>query len=398
MTSLATITAADYAMTAAARPMRIAFVTNRPAHYRLPIFQMLSRQWDVDFFFTAQSPGRWWTPEHEEHTVGLTAKTGLSAPGLYRTLRKGGYDCIATSLTGRTHLAATAAAVDLGQLPLALWVELWEYPRTLVHALGRPLVNHLLRRADALVAGGAHTAAWIDDQGKSSSPIFVLHNPVDNAFFGQQTPPERIAAMRSSFGLAADAIGCFVGRLEPEKGLPILLRAISQASTNVGIVVIGSGSSAGEIDRLAARLGIRDRVRSIGWVRQDELPIYYRACDFFVLPSVSTRRVRETWGLVANEAMICGLPVIATDAVGAAAGGLVANDETGIVVPERDTDALASAIESLSHDPALRSRIGLAGQERAGTYTFAKAAATFASAVEQAIISRHRVESSVRSK
>ncbi len=266
----------------------------------------------------------------------------MSAVGLFRTLRKGNYDCIVASLTGRTHLAATATAVDISGCPFALWVELWEYPGSVIHALGRPLVNHLLRRADALVAGGTHTAAWIHREGGTSGQIFVLQNPVDNSHFGQQIPADQVAAIRSSFDLDVDVIGCFVGRLEPEKGLPVLLRAVSRLHRRVGIVIVGSGSSTSEIDGLVAELGIHDRVCTIGWVSQEDLPIRYRACDFLVLPSVSTRDVRETWGLVANEAMIGGLPIVATDAVGAAAGGLIVDGVTGLVVPERDPDALAA--------------------------------------------------------
>ena len=65
-----------------------------------------------------------------------------------------------------------------------------------------------------------------------------------------------------------------------------------------------------------------------------------------MLPSITTALDKEPWGLVVNEAMHAGLPVVATDAVGAAAGGLVRDGENGFVVPERDADALAAAVRS----------------------------------------------------
>ena len=86
----------------------------------------------------------------------------------------------------------------------------------------------------------------------------------------------------------------------------------------------------------------------------------YAACDVLVVPSISTRTFREPWGLVVNEAMNRGLPVIASDAVGAAAGGLVRDGENGIIVPEADTGALARAISRLEADGALRERMGAA--------------------------------------
>ena len=73
-----------------------------------------------------------------------------------------------------------------------------------------------------------------------------------------------------------------------------------------------------------------------------------------VVPSVPTRDFLEPWGLVVNEAFDQGVPVIATDAVGAAAGGLVRHERTGLVVPAGDAGALAAALRRVHGDPALR--------------------------------------------
>ena len=84
----------------------------------------------------------------------------------------------------------------------------------------------------------------------------------------------------------------------------------------------------------------------------------YAAADVLVIPSLATRHFLEPWGLVANEAMNQHLPVIATDAVGAAAGGLVRHERNGLVVRAGDPDALAAALRTLHDDPALRARLG----------------------------------------
>ena len=80
----------------------------------------------------------------------------------------------------------------------------------------------------------------------------------------------------------------------------------------------------------------------------------YAGSDVVVLPSIATRDFREPWGLVTNEAFNQGVPVIATDAVGAAAGGLIEHERTGLVVPAGDAEALAGALRRLHDDPALR--------------------------------------------
>jgi glycosyltransferase involved in cell wall biosynthesis len=89
---------------------------------------------------------------------------------------------------------------------------------------------------------------------------------------------------------------------------------------------------------------------------------FYAGSDVVVVPSIPTRDFLEPWGLVVNEAFDQGVPVIATTAVGAAAGGLVRNEQTGLVVPAGDDAALAAALRRLREDPALRERLGAAGR------------------------------------
>jgi glycosyltransferase involved in cell wall biosynthesis len=100
-----------------------------------------------------------------------------------------------------------------------------------------------------------------------------------------------------------------------------------------------------------------------------ELRNFYAAAHVLVVPSIPTRTFREPWGLVANEAMNRGLPVIATDAVGAAAGGLVRDGRNGVVVPAGDPIALAAALRRLADDSSLRARLGKAAREDVSAYT-----------------------------
>jgi glycosyltransferase involved in cell wall biosynthesis len=111
----------------------------------------------------------------------------------------------------------------------------------------------------------------------------------------------------------------------------------------------------------------------------------YAGSDVVVIPSVPTRDFLEPWGLVVNEAFHQGVPVIATDAVGAAAGGLVRHERTGLVVPAGDAAALSAAIERLRDDPALRRRLGEQARADAGRYT----PAAWAEGMSRALASAH---------
>jgi glycosyltransferase involved in cell wall biosynthesis len=119
-----------------------------------------------------------------------------------------------------------------------------------------------------------------------------------------------------------------------------------------------------------------------------ELRNFYGGSDVVVVPSVPTRDFQEPWGLVVNEAFNQGVPVIATDAVGAVAGGLVRHEENGLVVPAGDATALASALRRLHDEPELRARLGSAARDAVRAHTHEAWAAGFSRGLEAVGASR----------
>jgi glycosyltransferase involved in cell wall biosynthesis len=122
-----------------------------------------------------------------------------------------------------------------------------------------------------------------------------------------------------------------------------------------------------------------------------ELRDLYGAADVLVVPSIATRTFREPWGLVVNEAMNQGLPVIASDAVGAAAGGLVRDGHNGAIVPAGEAIALAVALRRLAGDADMRARLGAAGKRDVAAYNFEAWAAGFSAALASLGLSREGV-------
>jgi len=116
----------------------------------------------------------------------------------------------------------------------------------------------------------------------------------------------------------------------------------------------------------------------------------YAAADVLVVPSIPTRTFREPWGLVVNEAMNRGLPVIASDAVGAAAGGLVRDGRNGLVVRAGDPGALAGAIGRLAADVSLRARLGNAAAEDVRVFSHDAWAQGFSAALATVGLARAR--------
>jgi len=363
--------------------MRVALVTNFATHYRLPVFRMLGESLDVDYFFTGAGFKRYWSPLHSIETEGLRVVPTRSSAGLAWALGKGDYDCHVIAVAGRLKLIAALAAAAFLRRPTVLWVGIWEHPRTLFHRMTRPLLAILYRKADALVVYGPHVAAHVAAESGRTAGVSVVRQAVDNERFRTASDDDRVRARARM--PPTPFVALFVGRLEQEKGLESLLAAVSTAPPDVGLALVGSGSRERRLRELADRHGLGSRVAFLGYVEQADLPAYLHAGDALVLPSVSTRSFRETWGLVVNEAMNAGLPVVTTTAVGAVPGGLVEDGLTGLVVAERDTAGLAEALIALAADDALRTRLGDAGRERVLEWSFDAAASALRSAIVAAV-------------
>jgi glycosyltransferase involved in cell wall biosynthesis len=168
-----------------------------------------------------------------------------------------------------------------------------------------------------------------------------------------------------------------VGRLVREKGIEVLLDAWPRVSGDATLVLIGDGP-------LATHIGDVQRVRLLGPTLRHELPVAYAASALAVLPSIPTPRFREPWGLVCNEAMEQGRPVVASDSVGAVAGGLVRDGVSGVVVRSGDPAALARALDALLRDDELRQRLGAGARAAVAPYTYEAGAAAFERAIATA--------------
>ena len=169
---------------------------------------------------------------------------------------------------------------------------------------------------------------------------------------------------REMLGIRENRVILYVGRIEPLKGIEILLRAVTflecTADTRV-LIVGGSPGNDAELDRLnalAVQLDIEDLVTFTGAVRQTELPRYYGAADTFVFPSHS-----ESFGLAALEAMACATPVIVSRVGGLKA--FIDSGKTGYLVPWHCPEAFSQRLETLLANPALKNAMGQAARAKA---------------------------------
>lgn len=229
---------------------------------------------------------------------------------------------------------------------------------TTIHARELSTLDVELHRAFGSHVSTVCRDSWWQALSLGLDPRYLSCEPngVDAEAF---RPQPRGGALRAALGLAADArlIGC-VGRLSPEKGPEVLVRAmllLQRTRPDTHAVFVGSGPMHGELQRLAASLGVADRVHWAG--PRDDLPALHAEFDLVASPSHT-----EAMPLALLEAMACARPVVATRTGGVPE--LVVPGETGLLVAPGDFDGLAQACDHLLADPARRDAMGRAARQR----------------------------------
>jgi len=297
----------------------------------------------------------------------------VSQAGVARVVGRRRWRAVVAGTAGRTALPAAWWAARRRGLPFVLWSALWHEPSTPAFVLARPLLRRIARDADAVAAYGPHVAAHVAALGARN--VAVAPQAVDPAVWID--PPAAERPSDDPFRVL------FVGRDAPGKGIESLLVAWRQAKLHEAIgaelVLLGPPPAAD---------GGLPGARALGPVTPAEVRDWLDRSDLLCIPSQRTAAFVEPWGLVCNEALHRGRPVLATDAVGAAAGGLVRDGRNGRIVPAGAPIELARALTALAVDPEATRRLGEAGRRDAAAFTFDAWAAGIATAVEAAIAHR----------
>jgi glycosyltransferase involved in cell wall biosynthesis len=333
-----------------ARP--VLFVTNHAPPFRVGAFAALHEREDVVFALIGgdvRHGGGGGTDRELPFPVIRPSERGVA-----RLAASGRFRAVIAGLSGRVALPAAYAGARAGRVPFVLWATIWRHPRTPAHALSYLPLRHIYRHADAIATYGPHVSRYVRSNGARQA-VIDAPQAVDADFWGQSAgAPARHAPFQA----------LFAGRLEREKGASVLLqawRASGLPARDGALLMCGDGP----IRARAAAAG----ALTPGPLSPDDLRNSYAGSDVVVVPSLPTRDFLEPWGLVVNEAFHQGVPVIATDAVGAAAGGLVQHERTGLVVPAGDVSALAQALRRLHDDPPLRTRLGRDAHAAVAPYT-----------------------------
>jgi glycosyltransferase involved in cell wall biosynthesis len=370
------------------RRARLAIVSSHPIQYAAPLYAHLSRDPELDLTVLycsdfslrgERDPGfgeRFaWDVEllagydsiflgerHRTRTVG--GFWSLVCPELVWEIRRQRYDVV---WVHGQQFAADVLAFALAKLRgLAVLTRgdthLGLPSAPLKRLLRRGVLGFQYRHIDGFLAVGSNNHDYYRALGVPAARIFRVPFSVDNARFGQKArlAPDERRARRARFGVHDERpILLYASKLMRRKHPDDLLRAAARLLGRghvLSVLVAGSGEMEGELRELAAGLELGAHVTFAGFVNQSELPALYGCCDVFVLPAQ-----HEPWGLVVNEVMNAGLPLVLGAGVGSAAD-LLQPGVNGLACEAGDAVSLAAALEPLVSDVGLRRRMGEASR------------------------------------
>jgi len=268
-------------------------------------------------------------------------------------IRTSGADLVHIHLPNPTAVLAYLASGYRGRLVITYHSDIVK--QKVLARVFQPYLDAALRRSSAIIATSTSYLATSPVLQAFRDRCHVIPYGIDTAAF-EHRDPDAAQRTRARFG---ERLVVTVGRLVYYKGLEHLIRAM--ANVRGKLVIIGDGRLRGKLERLAAQLGVAERVIFAGVLSNAEVVAYYHAAAVFVLASVARS---EAFGIVQIEAMAAGLPVINTS-LDTGVPLVSVDEQTGLTVPPADPEALAAAINRLLDDANLRQKFGQAGVVRA---------------------------------
>jgi glycosyltransferase involved in cell wall biosynthesis len=380
------------------RPVRLVYLVSHPIQYQAPLLRCISLEPDIDLtvLFGSDFSVRgykdegfgvevtWDTPLLDgycsEFLPKLRDKGGLSltspiSRGIFGALKRLQPDALwIHGYASVNALHAMLAANALG-IPVILRAESWlaDRARSPMKLAAKNLFFRTLGHAvDAVMPIGSVNAEYWKHY-IPSVPQFLMPYAVDNGYFAalaaSAEPHEQ--ELRDELQLTAGrSVILFASKLQTRKHADQLVEAyrrfLASPSTVSApyLVIVGDGEERANLEAQVIGLGLTESVRFAGFRNQSELPRFFQLADVFVLPSR-----HEPWGLIVNESMASGCPVIVSTDVGSHAD-LVADGVEGCVYPVCDVEALTHALHRVFATSSTAQQMGEAARRRISSWSF----------------------------
>ena len=373
---------------------RLLVVCSHVVQYSSPVFQKLAQDERLEFLIAYCSmqgaqpgvdPGfgvevSWDTSLLEGypwvHVPNRAARPGIGHffgmfnPGLWKLIRDGEFDVAYVS--GYFYASAwiaiwaakwygaglifTTDAYSLRSLKIRSSFKLW---------FKKYLIRRIFGLGTAFLGASSGSVEYLKSLGLPESRLVLYPYSVDNMWWTGRAAAVDRNEVRTRWGIPPEVpVILFCAKLQPWKRPLDALEAFAAANgADAYLVYAGDGPLREALEARARELGVSERVRMLGFVNQSQLPAVYCASDLLVLPSEY-----DAFGLVVNEAMLCGCPVAVSEYVGARFD-LVRDGENGFVFPCGDINALVHIFRSYLPNSSMRSRMGEAARRRMETWS-----------------------------
>ena len=365
--------------------VKLVILTEIIAPYRIPVFNVLAKWKGIDLhviFLAETDPDlREWLVYKDEIKFSYEVlRSRRGRVGKYKILLNSGVTGAIKKASPQTilcggynYLASWQALywARKNKVPFLLWVESNAKDKDKDQRGNNPLTSllkaYFVNRCDAFVVPGKASRQYVMNFKVSAEKIHNAPNAVENELFESIAMKTRINEddFRAQLNLPRQYF-LFVGRLVPGKGIFDLVSAYSKLPPDLrnklSVVIVGEGSSRRELENRARSIS-NGSVHFAGFVHRERLASYYALAEAFVFPTHA-----DPWGLVVNEAMACGLPVICTDVAGCS-DDLISDGWNGVLVPARDTEKLMLGMKALAENPERLRIMGENSRERIKQYS-----------------------------
>ena len=351
--------------------MKLGILTSHPIQYQAPLFRALAKEMEIIVYFAHRATPsdqakagfgvqfEWDTDltsgyqsvflKNESRRPGIDNFFGCNTPSMADHIRKEAFDAfVVMGWNFKSYWQAIRACRRLGIPIFARGDSNLSTPRAWgLQQIKRIIYPVLFSQLNGFLSVGSRSKEYLKYYGVPDSHIFHVPHFVENEWFEEKSLIGLLerTKFRNSIGVGSETyLALFVGKLIPEKRPSDLLEAVFvlvRQGVDIAALFVGAGHLEPSIRRQAEFLKIRAHM--VGFKNQTELPYYYGVSDCLVLPSAS-----ETWGLVVNEAMACGLPAVVSTAVGCC-DDLIESGRTGSVYEVGKVEQLARSIQSLRH-------------------------------------------------
>ncbi|MCK9467361.1 MAG: glycosyltransferase family 4 protein [Candidatus Absconditabacterales bacterium] len=226
-----------------------------------------------------------------------------------------------------------------------LWNESTKHENSWRRTITKPLVKYLVKNSDKYMSFGSRSFEYLEILGANKEKIYPLYNTVDVDFFLEQSKilkPQK-EELKQKYGIKTKYTIVFVGQLIERKGIYNILEGFAnfqKQNKDISLVFVGGGPEEENMKQIIKEKNIQN-VFFPGFFQIDKISELYTIADIFTLPSIE-----EVWGLVINEAMCFGLPIITAYRVGASAD-LVQEGKNGFIMKENTVEEFEKGLEFL---------------------------------------------------